>query len=121
MPQQITTPNLLLRFEGAALAILAMVLYRELGASWWLFVLLFLVPDLSMLGYLAGTRVGAAVYNAIHTYAIPLLLFAFGFLVERTLLMTLALIWTAHIGVDRVVGFGLKYPTAFKDTHLQRT
>lgn len=75
-------------------------------------------PDIGMLGYLAGTRVGAAVYNAFHTYPAPGVLAAVGLLTDRPLAVALALIWFAHIGMDRLFGYGLKYPTHFKDTHL---
>ena len=120
MPRRLTEPFALLRIEGAAVFLLAVVLYRELGASWWLFVLLFLLPDVSILAYRAGPRIGARVYNIVHTYVFPWLLFAVGFLAERPLTMALALIWAAHLAIDRLFGFGLKYLTGFKDTHLQR-
>ena len=71
-----------------------------------------------MVGYLANPRVGAAVYNLVHTYGGPLALYAYAIGTHNTQLVQLALIWTAHIGFDRMLGFGLKYPTRFKDTHL---
>lgn len=99
---------------------LALVLYRELGQGWLRFVLLFLLPDLALLAYLAGPRLGATAYNAVHTYALPALLFAAGFVAERGLPMGVALIWAAHIAADRLLGFGLKYPEGRRPTHLQR-
>lgn len=122
VPQQRdpTNPGIVLRLEGIALFVVMLLLYRELGLSWWLFVLLFLLPDLSILAYLAGPRIGAVVYNALHTYVLPALLFVLGFVSEGSLLMGLGLIWGAHIALDRFLGFGLKYPGSFKDTHLQR-
>jgi Domain of unknown function (DUF4260) len=81
-------------------------------------LLLFLVPDLSMLGYLSGPQTGAVTYNLFHTYVLPGLLAALGLLTGSTLLVSLALVWFAHIGFDRMVGYGLKYPTGFFDTHL---
>ena len=120
MKKNPATPALLLRLEGAALFIVALAVYRELGLSWWLFVLLFLMPDLSFLGYFGGTRVGAMVYNAAHTYTLPAGLWLLGFWGERGWMMGVALIWAAHIGLDRLIGFGLKYPTVFKPTHLQQ-
>ena len=81
-------------------------------------LLLALAPDLSMLGYLAGPRIGAATYNVVHTYALPVLLGGFGAWTESPLLIQVALVWAAHIGADRVAGYGLKYPTGFKYTHL---
>jgi hypothetical protein len=98
----------------------ALLLYRELGQSWWLFVLLFLAPDLSLFGYFAGKQVGAVVYNVVHTYVLPAGLFVLGFAAEGGLVMGLALIWAAHIGFDRLLGFGLKYPVVFRPTHMQQ-
>jgi hypothetical protein len=111
-------PPVLIRIEGIAAAVLAIVLYAELGASWWLLVILALAPDLSMLGYLAGPRVGAATYNAAHTTVLPLLLAALGVLTDRETVTAIALIWLTHIAIDRALGYGLKLPTGFKDTHL---
>jgi hypothetical protein len=84
------------------------------------FVVLLLAPDIGMLGYVRDTRVGAAAYNLFHTYLAPMLAGAAGVVTGTTLLQSLALIWLAHIGGDRALGYGLKYPTTFKDTHLQR-
>jgi hypothetical protein len=111
-------PRLLLRLEGLAVLVLSVLLFAQAGHSWLLFGVLFLAPDLSFLGYLAGPRVGAASYNALHTYAGPLLLG--GALVLTGSSVALPLIWTAHIGFDRLLGYGLKYPTDFSDTHLGR-
>jgi hypothetical protein len=113
-------PSFLLRIEGATVGILSIVFYFVQGGNWLLFVLLFLTPDLSAFGYLAGTRVGAYCYNFVHTYLFPALLGAYGLLAKNPLALSLALIWCSHIGVDRMLGLGLKYPTAFKDTHLGR-
>jgi Domain of unknown function (DUF4260) len=114
------SPLTLIRLEGLAAAVVAAVVYARIGGSWLIFVLLFLVPDLSMLGYLRGPRVGAAIYNLAHTYLAPILLGASGVFTQQTLVLSLALILFAHIGIDRLLGFGLKYPSGFKDTHLQR-
>jgi hypothetical protein len=116
----VSVPQLLVRVEGAAVAAVTLVLYFHAGHPWWLLVVLVLAPDLSMLGYTAGVRVGAASYNVAHTYTLPLVLGVFGVLADTDLAVELALIWGAHIGVDRALGYGLKYPTGFKDTHLQR-
>ncbi len=111
-------PLLLLRLEGAVLLGAAALFYAWTGASWWMFALLFLAPDLSMLGYLAGPRMGAAVYNGAHTTLTPALLAGVGALLGIPLALPLATIWAAHIGFDRLLGYGLKYATAFGDTHL---
>lgn len=111
-------PKTILRFEGIALFGAATVAYFVLGAPVWLFVVLALVPDLSMLGYLAGARAGSSLYNAFHTYVAPIAFGAVGFWTGTTPLVWVALVWIAHIGMDRAVGYGLKYPTGFKHTHL---
>ena len=113
-------PGLLLRVEGLAVATAALALYFDGDHPWWLLVALILAPDLAMLGYAAGPYVGAAAYNLAHTYLGPLVLGAIGVLADVHTCVALALIWAAHIGIDRLLGYGLKYPTAFKDTHLQR-
>jgi hypothetical protein len=95
-------------------------LYFHEGYPWWLFVALILAPDLSMVGYAAGLGVGAAAYDVAHTYALPVLLAALGVIAGTEVAVQVGLIWLAHIGIDRALGYGLKYPTGFKDTHLQR-
>lgn len=112
-------PALLLRIEDAALFAVTLALYHYLHFSWILFAVLFLAPDLFMLGYLLGTRRGAALYNVGHSLFVPLALFAVGNLGDRPILTAVAVIWCCHITFDRMLGFGLKYPSAFKDTHLQ--
>jgi uncharacterized protein DUF4260 len=83
-------------------------------------VVLVLAPDLSMLGYLAGVRFGSALYNLFHALVVPLLLIALSIFYKQFWLLPYGLIWIAHIGIDRLLGFGLKYPTRFHDTHIQR-
>ena len=101
-------------------AVGAVILYFHLGYPWWLLVVLALAPDLALLGYLAGPMVGAVAYDAVHTYVLPVALGVVGVLAGAELAIEIALIWIAHIGVDRAVGYGLKYPSGPKDTHLQR-
>jgi hypothetical protein len=113
-------PKLLLQIEGAAVLLAACILYQQSHGSWLWFGLLFFTPDFSMLGYVASKKVGAAFYNLAHTYTAPLLLLLVFWLGGRTSDAWLALVWLAHIGFDRLIGYGLKYETAFKDTHLQR-
>jgi Domain of unknown function (DUF4260) len=115
-----TKPRVILRVEAAVVLVLSTVLYKHIGGGWLRFALLFLVPDLSMVGYLLTVRFGTALYNTAHTYVGPLLLAGFAIFGARAEWLPYALIWTAHIGMDRLVGFGLKYPTRFQDTHLQR-
>ena len=115
-----TKPKLLLQIEGGAVLLAMCILYHQLQGSWLWFGLLFLSPDFSMLGYLANKKVGAAIYNFGHTYTVPFLVLSVLWFCGQTSYSWLTLIWFAHIGFDRLLGYGLKYETAFKDTHLQR-
>jgi hypothetical protein len=112
-------PVYLLHAEGFAVLAVSVAAYHELNGSWLLFLLLFLWPDLLMAGYLANVRIGASLYNLVHTYTWPLLLGAAAAFENWHSALLFAIIWTAHIGLDRMLGYGLKYPTFFKDTHLQ--
>ena len=113
-------PRLMLGAEGVAVAVAAVTLYFYADYSWWVLAVLALVPDVSMVGYLAGPRVGAACYDAVHTYVGPVALGAAAVLADADLAAQMALVWLMHIGIDRALGYGLKYPSGFKDTHLQR-
>jgi hypothetical protein len=96
------------------------LLYALSGESWWIFAALFLAPDLSFAGYLAGSRIGAMVYNAAHSYLAPMALMTAGFALALPLAFSIATIWLAHIGFDRALGYGLKYSAGFGFTHLGR-
>ncbi len=113
-------PRVLLQIEGAAVFLLSLFLYHFIEAGWVWFLVLFLWPDIFMLGYLVNVRLGASLYNLVHTEILPVVLGGFALSLHRTELLAFALIWLAHIGMDRMLGYGLKYPTFFKDTHLQR-
>jgi hypothetical protein len=89
-----------------------------LHCSWLMFAALFLAPDLFMLGYLFGNRVGARTYNLAHTYTAPLALGLVAFFAPDPMLFGIGLVWAAHIGFDRLLGYGLKYGSGFKDTDL---
>jgi hypothetical protein len=104
--------------EGGVVLAAAVAAYADWGAGWGLFALMFLVPDVSMLGYLRGPRVGAACYNAGHSYLGPAALGAVGVLAAQPVATALALIWVAHIGFDRMLGYGLKHAAGFGFTHL---
>lgn len=112
------TVRSLLRLEGLAVAALTAALYARSGASWWLFAVLWLTPDLSMLGYLYRPCWGARCYNSAHTYVVPGVLAGCALLLRANALLPLALIWANHIGVDRLLGYGLKYSDGFGFTHL---
>ena len=113
-------PRLLLRLEGLTLFLGAIVAFSMTEQPWWLFALLILVPDLSMAGYLAGSRVGALVYNAVHVTLGPIVLTVVGLLLGDLPVLGVAMIWLAHIGIDRALGYGLKYDNGFGFTHLGR-
>jgi hypothetical protein len=108
----------LLRLEGLALAAVSAALYARTGSSWWMFAALWLVPDLSMLGYFVSPCWGARLYNAIHTTVTPITLALAALLLHVPGPLPYALIWLNHIGVDRLLGYGLKYPAGFGWTHL---
>jgi hypothetical protein len=112
--------RILLRLEGLALLASMMLVYALWGGSWWAFVLLLLLPDISLAAYLAGPGTGAIVYNAAHTTVLPAALAALGLALSQPLMVSLAIIWLAHIGMDRAVGYGLKYEAGFGFTHLGR-
>ena len=114
------TVRLALRLDGAAVGAGAVAVYLDQGYSWLAFLLLWLVPDVGALGYLAGNRTGAVVYDVTHFEGWPIALGVAGVLADSGVAVQLALIWLSHIGMDRAIGYGLKYPSAFKDTHLQR-
>jgi hypothetical protein len=110
----------LLRLEGLTLMVGMVVLYATWDGSWWVFAVLFFVPDLSFLAYLAGPRTGAIVYNIAHSYMAPVALMTLGFGFAAPLTLSIAMIWLAHIGFDRALGYGLKYAAGFTFTHLGR-
>lgn len=111
-------PRIILRIEGACLLACSVAAYGWLGQSWWVFAALSFAPDLSMLGYVAGPGPGAVAYNAVHTVTPPLIGLCAASALGQPLLVGLALIWLAHIGLDRMLGYGLKYASGFGDTHL---
>ena len=111
-------PRAWLRVEGLAVLALAVLLYQRGGHSWMLLAVLFLAPDLSFAGSLAGPRVGAVAYNLAHSYVGPVVAAALALVTGRP--PVAATIWAAHIGFDRALGYGLKYPSGFADTHLGR-
>jgi hypothetical protein len=118
----------LLRFEALLLLTAAVLAYAHLGLSWVLFAALFLAPDLSFAAYLFGARAGAVAYNAMHTTVGPIVLalasqlpLSHDGVASSRMLLSIALVWFAHIGFDRTLGYGLKYATGFGDTHLSAT
>lgn len=113
-------PRILLRLEAVTVLAGAVLAYHWLGGGWGRFAALFLVPDLSMLAYLAGARWGAVCYNAAHSYIGPGLLAVLALSGAMAPAGLVACIWAAHVGFDRALGYGLKYAGGFGDTHLGR-
>jgi hypothetical protein len=112
--------RVLLRLEGLTLFVGMTLLYAVWGGSWWVYLILFLMPDLSIAAYLSGPEFGAMIYNAMHSYMAPMVLMVMGFGFAAPLVLSIAIIWLAHIGIDRALGFGLKYRAGFGFTHLGR-
>jgi len=115
---KVISNKILLHIEGLAVLVLSIYFYFHLQFSWLVFIILLLAPDLAALGYLKNNRVGSILYNLFHTYSVPAGIIIAGLLIGNQLPLMIGLIWTAHIGMDRMFGFGLKYPTRFQDTHL---
>jgi Domain of unknown function (DUF4260) len=112
----------LLQAEGLALLVASLTAFSTLNASWWMYAVLFFVPDISFIAYLVNPRIGAYVYNALHSTIGPILLAGlawwFGFDILGQVLIATAVIWIGHVGFDRMLGYGLKYASGFKETHL---
>jgi len=108
----------ILKLEELSLFILGIYFFTLLDYPWWVFVALFFLPDLSMLGYLAGIRPGAISYNFIHHKGLAVLLYLLGILTASAPLQLAGLVILAHSSLDRVLGYGLKYPDSFKNSHL---
>lgn len=110
----------LLRLEGLCVLIAGLLAYARWGMGWGTFTLYFLVPDVSFIGYLAGSRVGAVAYNLAHSYVGAIACLMVGLLLPAPVVLGVGIIWCAHIGLDRALGYGLKYPDGFSHTHLGR-
>lgn len=114
----LSLPRLLLRLEGVALLAAAVFAYFAQGRPLWAFLVFLLAPDLSAVGYVFGPRIGSAVYNLAHITLWPLVLGVLGWRLGWSWATAAALIWLAHIGMDRMLEYGLKYPDAFRHTHF---
>jgi hypothetical protein len=107
-----------LRLEGACLLLAAVFAYSRFGIGWGLFALLFFAPDIAFAAYWAGPRIGAIVYNALHSTVGPIALAMAASMPHARIPPALAILWLAHIGFDRALGYGLKYADGFVFTHL---
>ncbi|HDR7966296.1 DUF4260 domain-containing protein [Bacillus pacificus] len=110
----------IVHFEGLVVFLATIYTYSLYEFSWIIFWVFLLAPDLSMLAYGINNQVGANIYNLFHTYIISILIVIIGVYFKIDIVIIIGLIWTAHIGMDRMFGYGLKYETDFKDTHIQR-
>lgn len=110
----------ILRLEGLLFFTTALLLYQQISGNWLVFALLILIPDVSMIGYLKSKQLGARIYNLGHNYILAFAVLVYGFLAADNFIVSLGLILTAHVGMDRFFGFGLKYSSNFKDTHIQK-
>jgi hypothetical protein len=110
----------LLRLEGLAMLVAGVVAWDRLGGDWLWLVPLLLLPDLSMVGYLAGPALGSLTYNLVHNWALGLGLLGIGLAWGIPVAALAGALLIAHVGMDRLAGYGLKHPDSFKDTHMQR-
>jgi len=111
-------PKVWLQIENLAVLSLCAAAYSRTGLGWLWFAAFFLAPDLSMLGYIGGRKLGAGAYNIGHSYIGPIIVMAAGFVLHIQPLLGAGLIWGAHVGFDRMLGYGLKYGEGFGFTHL---
>lgn len=118
--QKLSLPRIMLSLEGLIVLMSSIVAYWYIGGNGWLFIALLLVPDLTFIVYMMNQFIGTVAYNIVHTYTLPLILLTLALVVGWQMGIMLSLIWFAHIGMDRTIGYGLKYQTAFKDTHMNR-
>ena len=108
----------ILKIEELAMFILGVILFNQLNYEWWWFLVLILLPDIGMLGYIVNTKIGAIVYNIFHHKGLALCLYFFGIYTEIELLKLIGIILFAHASMDRIFGYGLKFSDAFTNTHL---
>lgn len=113
-------PRFFLHLEGAAILITSLILYANQQFNWWAFALFLMTPDLAILLYPINPRLGSMAYNLVHTIIFPLTLAIFSVFNGSDLGLQIALIWLAHIGMDRAFGYGFKYSGEFKETHFSR-
>jgi len=111
-------PKILLHLEGLAVFVVSIILFSYLNGNWILFLVLFLVPDLTFFAYLINKKIGSYTYNIMHTYFVPIILITISIIYDYNFGTRIAIIWFAHIGMDRSIGYGLKYPKEFKETHM---
>ncbi|MDO8269447.1 MAG: DUF4260 domain-containing protein [Candidatus Levybacteria bacterium] len=112
--------KLITKLEGLAVLIASLFFYTLVEGNWIVFLLLILLPDISMIGYFKNKKIGSITYNIVHNFFTAFLIITFGFVMNQILIQQLGIIMLAHVGMDRVFGYGLKYPDSFKKTHIQK-
>jgi len=108
----------ILRLEGLAMLAMAVAAYSQYGMGWKVFFIYFLLPDVGFIGYLLGPQVGAVTYNLTHSSVGPVVCLLVALITASPVTIAIGLIWLAHIGFDRALGYGLKYSQGFRFTHL---
>lgn len=111
-------PKLWLRLDGIVLFTATTFLFAAEHVHWWIYPALLFVPDIFMVGYFFSTRLGAFLYNAGHSYFLPALMIYIAWANHHPMAIAIGLIWLGHVGFDRFFGYGLKYDSSFKETHL---
>ena len=114
------TVKRIVRIENGFAFAISFYIYVHLNFPIWLFFVLLLVPDITMIGYAMNKKIGALVYNIGHSLIVPLLFFISYFYFSNDYLLITSIIWLAHIFMDRLLGFGLKYEDTFNITHIQK-
>ncbi len=114
------TPKIWIRLEGALGLLFCIIIYFHLDFNIFIFFICLFLPDLFMLGYLINSKAGAFLYNLGHVFVFPLISLLFAVITTKQIFLMIALIWAAHIFLDRMIGYGLKYDKGFKVTHLQK-
>lgn len=115
-----TMVNLFLRAEAVAGLAAGITIWLAQDGSFWWFLALVLLPDLSMLGYMAGASVGALTYNLAHNWATGTVILGAGWWADNRIVLLIGALLLAHVGMDRLLGYGLKLTSGFQDTHLGR-
>lgn len=108
----------IIKLEEMAMLVISIFVLLQFNVPWWVYLILFLGPDISMLGYLAGKGIGAFCYNLVHHKGIALGIVVAGYAIDHTNLLLAGVILFGHSSMDRMFGYGLKYTRGFKFTHL---
>lgn len=107
-----------LRIEEFCMLLLGTFLFSKLSIDWWWFLILFLTPDIGMLGYLKDSKLGAITYNLLHHKGIAIILYLTGIILKNEILQFIGLLIFSHASFDRMLGYGLKFKDNFNNTHL---